>query len=365
MGNIKNILDIDINENSGIPLYQQLYAELKKSILSGNYKTGDRLPSVSAICSNFNLSIGTVTRALNEIEREGLINSRRGAGIFVSPHVHSIEAVVPFFPITTISPDGILNHDQRFVAQFMNGLRKPLNNTQYRLSLTYMSGPPPTASETINICNARRAIGLIEYRSSPEFLSELKKVSMNIPVVSLSGDLHDEYLGCVACKPDKQLQVMLNSRFERSNGKIVFASRDSDILGGTYRAIYDAYIKICNKHSIKPEATISESNKKRQEGIEELTKDIVSRMKLKAGDTIVTLSPYMGGKLAEVCPGLDVIAYTESSHSVQLYEKNISFLYLGIDTIATEGVKLLMGSNKMQLPLKKPLHPEILEKKEL
>lgn len=267
--------------------------------------------------------------------------------------------------MTSITPDGTLNHDQLFVVQFMHGLREPLSKTQFRLSLTYMSGPPPTASETINICNARRAVGLIEYRSSPEFLNELRKVALNIPVISLSGNMQDDLLGCVACKPDKQLQIMLESRFKKNTGKIIFTSHKSDIISGAYKAIHDAYLKICDKRSLESKVFFSECKKTGTTGMQKTAKDIITQMKLKAGDTVITLSPFMGAKLFEENPGLDIIAYTESSNSVQLYGENISFLYLGIDTIATEGVKLLMATDKKQLPLKKHLKPQILEKNKM
>lgn len=356
------IFDIEIDKDAAEPLHRQLYAGLKKAILSGTYSDKERLPGVSAICSHLNLSIGTVTRALNEIEREGLIKSRRGAGIFVSPQVHSIEVIVPFFPIESISPDGTLGSYQRFIVQFMRGLRDPLHDTQYRLSLTYMSGASPSASEIINICNARRALGLIEYRSSPELLEELAEVSVNIPVVSLARDSRAASLGNVYCKPEKQLQTMMESRLKRNTPRIVFACRKIDIESDNpYKAIFDSYRRICRKISMESIVFLSDVNE-----VKGAADDIVKCLSLKAGDVVVTTSPDMGNALQESMSGMDIIAYTENSYSLQVYNKSMSLLYLGIDRIASEAVKLLIsskaGNSKERIPLRKPLQPEIFER---
>jgi DNA-binding LacI/PurR family transcriptional regulator len=357
------IFDIETDRAGTEPLHRQLYTGLKKAILSGTYSDRERLPGVSAICSQLNLSIGTVTRALNEIEREGLIKSRRGAGIFVSPQVYSIEVIVPFFPIESISPDGTLGSYQRFIVQFMRGLRDPLHNTQYRLSLTYMSGASPSASEIINICNARRALGLIEYRSSPELLEELTEVSVNIPVVSIARDVRAASLGNVYCNPEKQLQAMIESRLKQNIPRIVFACRKIDIeADNAYKSIFDSYKRICRKLSMESIVFLSEINE-----VKGAVEDIVKRLNLRAGDVAATTSPDIGNALYEAMPGIDIIAYTENSYSLQIYSKSISLLYLGIDRIASEAVKLLISSktgnsNKEVIPLRKPLQPEIFER---
>lgn len=64
--------------------YQHIRAELLAIVRSGKYQVGDKLPSESALVEAFNASRSTVIRALRDVEDEGLIERRQGAGSFVT-----------------------------------------------------------------------------------------------------------------------------------------------------------------------------------------------------------------------------------------------------------------------------------------
>lgn len=61
-------------------LYKQIAESIRKDILTGRYKPGDRLPSVRRLCEVWNCTPGTIQRAYNELAREGLLVSRAGRG---------------------------------------------------------------------------------------------------------------------------------------------------------------------------------------------------------------------------------------------------------------------------------------------
>ena len=63
--------------------YQRIYRTLKASIASGEYKTGQRLPSESELVKTFGASRVTVNRALRELQLGGMIDRRAGSGSFV------------------------------------------------------------------------------------------------------------------------------------------------------------------------------------------------------------------------------------------------------------------------------------------
>src|SRR6056297_3859883 len=67
-----------------IPLYYQLYKELKKQIMNGELKPGDAMPSEYSFCEDLEISRLTVRKALEELSREGLITRTRGRGTFVA-----------------------------------------------------------------------------------------------------------------------------------------------------------------------------------------------------------------------------------------------------------------------------------------
>jgi DNA-binding GntR family transcriptional regulator len=60
-------------------LYHRIADSIRKEILTGRYKPGDRLPSVRQLCESWNCTPGTIQRAYNELAREGLLVSRAGA----------------------------------------------------------------------------------------------------------------------------------------------------------------------------------------------------------------------------------------------------------------------------------------------
>jgi DNA-binding GntR family transcriptional regulator len=66
------------------PLYQQLCSLLRDRIDSGVYRPGDPFPSEAELTSQHSVSRITVRRAISELEREGLVVTRQGAGTFVA-----------------------------------------------------------------------------------------------------------------------------------------------------------------------------------------------------------------------------------------------------------------------------------------
>ena len=62
-----------IERKSGTPMYDQLYEQLKKQILSGNIPAGQRLPATRSLASEYHLSRNTVINAYNQLEVEGYV----------------------------------------------------------------------------------------------------------------------------------------------------------------------------------------------------------------------------------------------------------------------------------------------------
>lgn len=97
--------------NSSNPIYKKLYWELKRDILLGNIAPGSRMPTVEGIHKQYKVAQGTVLKALELLEREGLLTKRRGTGIYVAepvdlpiwnPHVTKVseEKYFDFRPVT-------------------------------------------------------------------------------------------------------------------------------------------------------------------------------------------------------------------------------------------------------------------------
>lgn len=70
--------------DSNLPIYLQIMDEIKRLIVTDIYKPSDKIPSVRELAVEFGVNPNTVQRALSELEREGLLNSERTSGRFIS-----------------------------------------------------------------------------------------------------------------------------------------------------------------------------------------------------------------------------------------------------------------------------------------
>lgn len=74
----------DFDKDSPIPYHYQLSELIRRLILQRQWKPGDKLPSEREFCQTFDLSRITVRKALDSVEAEGLIQTNKGVGTFVS-----------------------------------------------------------------------------------------------------------------------------------------------------------------------------------------------------------------------------------------------------------------------------------------
>ena len=75
---------LHINTSSRQPLYQQLAQQIREAIARGELQPGAGLPSVRLLSAELVVNPNTVARAYTELEREGLVISRPGRGIYVA-----------------------------------------------------------------------------------------------------------------------------------------------------------------------------------------------------------------------------------------------------------------------------------------
>lgn len=75
---------LNLSDISNEPLQTQIVRQIRAMILNGDISTGENLPSIRMLAKNQKVSVITVQRAYELLERENLIHSRRGKGFFVS-----------------------------------------------------------------------------------------------------------------------------------------------------------------------------------------------------------------------------------------------------------------------------------------
>ena len=75
---------IVIDHNSRIPIYEQIKTQIIALINSGVLEPGDKLPSLRALASDLSLNFNTIKKVFALLEADGVIESRQGAGFFVT-----------------------------------------------------------------------------------------------------------------------------------------------------------------------------------------------------------------------------------------------------------------------------------------
>ena len=76
-------MKIIIQNSSDVPIYQQIYEQIKDEILSGKIKQGELLPSIRQLSRELKVSVITTTRAYTDLENDGHIMIVQGKGCFV------------------------------------------------------------------------------------------------------------------------------------------------------------------------------------------------------------------------------------------------------------------------------------------
>jgi GntR family transcriptional regulator len=89
------MIQFHLDTRSGVPTYLQLAQQVRQAVRLGILRPGDQLPTVKEVVSSLAINPNTVLKAYRELDREGVVEGRRGVGTFV--------ATVPDAP----PPDGI------------------------------------------------------------------------------------------------------------------------------------------------------------------------------------------------------------------------------------------------------------------
>ena len=79
-----NLTSLYVDDGSSLPVYVQLQEQVLAAIARGELARGERLPSVRDVAAAIGINPNTVNRAYAELERGGVVATRRGRGTFVA-----------------------------------------------------------------------------------------------------------------------------------------------------------------------------------------------------------------------------------------------------------------------------------------
>jgi GntR family transcriptional regulator len=77
-------MEFSVNPAAGLPIYQQIAEQIRAAIARGRLRPDQRLPSVRDLSQQLVVNPNTIARAYTELEREGVLYSRQGMGVFVA-----------------------------------------------------------------------------------------------------------------------------------------------------------------------------------------------------------------------------------------------------------------------------------------
>ena len=77
-------MEIIISNNSSKSIYEQITSQMKSMIMNGQLQAGDAIPSMRALAKSLHVSVITVQKAYEDLQRDGFIETTVGRGSFVS-----------------------------------------------------------------------------------------------------------------------------------------------------------------------------------------------------------------------------------------------------------------------------------------
>lgn len=75
---------MNIQFDEKIPIYIQIIESIKKDMVNGELKPGDKLPSVREMAEQYKVNPNTIQRVYQELEREKITYTQRGMGTYIS-----------------------------------------------------------------------------------------------------------------------------------------------------------------------------------------------------------------------------------------------------------------------------------------
>jgi GntR family transcriptional regulator len=83
------VIEFHLDTRSGVPTYLQLVQQVRHAVRLGILEPGDQLPTVKDVVGSLAINPNTVLKAYRELDREGVVEGRRGVGTFVSDRLPS------------------------------------------------------------------------------------------------------------------------------------------------------------------------------------------------------------------------------------------------------------------------------------
>lgn len=310
------MINVYLNGTTRNPLYQQIVEQVKQLVAKGNIQSGEHLPTVRRLAQQLQINPGTVSRAYLELERQGVVMSRRGGGTIVS---------------TAADNPRILRQRQKYLLDIIS------NNVLDILSLGYS---PEELEETFSL-------QLDRWRHE----SRDTEITLNSNTISIVGS-DDQALNLLTYHlKQKHPELMLRISYAGSLGGLIAIQQGAaDLAGihlldeetGEYNYPYVKHILPGMKVAIIHLANriqgciLSRGNPKQIKGLDDLKRfdiTMVNRQKGSGTRVLLDLKLHELGIQPEKIHGYDNEQDTHHSLATIIAEGNAD-IGLGIEAVA-------------------------------
>ena len=83
-------MEFQVSTSSRQPIYRQLQAQVREGVSRGKLAPGAKLPSVRELSRTLVVNPNTIARAYTELEREGVLHTRQGMGVYVAEPTNNL-----------------------------------------------------------------------------------------------------------------------------------------------------------------------------------------------------------------------------------------------------------------------------------
>ncbi len=354
---------ISIDRSVPTAPFHQLYSALKRRILEGHFRPGEQLPPVSVLCPALKVSRATLSRAIRELARDGLVNARAGAATVVAERK---PATTEIWIITMAGRryDGC----DPFFHQITEGLELGFRHPQRRYATTITNGHSYTAQEVLATARGRGADSLAIYTLGETVPEAMEEVAGEIPCVALLPKYGCPRIDHVVADVSHSLQRLLRSRYEQGRRRFVFLgrgyTRTTAMPGNPYFQLVQAYEGFVRQAGLTPVmhwSSITPTTDRGEQDREE--QRLVSLLgDAPAGATVVAETASMAHGAVLAHPSLDVITFTERQETAEFLRSAVCVLYIGLEMAARESVSLLQLPRGGQDPREVRVQPLIMDR---
>lgn len=123
---------IILDYKSSKPIYEQIVEQIKFHVMKEHLKPGDSIPSVRKLALELKITPGTVSKAYQELERQGMIETIRGKGTFIAEEITMQEDEAKLAEVknqlsTAVMELKMMGYDKKMVVELIKEIYEEMS----------------------------------------------------------------------------------------------------------------------------------------------------------------------------------------------------------------------------------------------